>query len=247
MKLRYHSLETMGTLDGPGLRTVLFLQGCHMRCLYCHNRDMWDMSGGRESTVEEIVQELKKYRVFYDTSGGGLTLSGGDPLCQAGAVRELFAACREAGIHTALDTSGCLPLNDSVRAVLAETDLVLLDIKQMDAKKHKALTGHDNHLTLDFARYLSRNRVPFWVRYVIVPGWSDSPRDAVALGRFCAGLDNPPDRMDLLAYHPLGEHKWQELGYSYPLKGVNAPDEKTMKNLQDEVRAAGYTTVFLKS
>ena len=180
---RIHSFESCGTVDGPGIRFITFFQGCLMRCLYCHNRDTWDTHGGKEVTVEDLMKEVVTYRHFMNASGGGVTASGGEAILQAEFVRDWFRACKKEGIHTCLDTNGFVRRYDPVIDELLEvTDLVMLDLKQMNDEIHQNLVGVSNHRTLEFAKYLANKNVKVWIRYVVVPGWSDDDDSAHRLG-----------------------------------------------------------------
>lgn len=222
---RVHSIESFGTVDGPGVRMVVFLQGCPMRCLYCHNPDTWENAGGKLVTVEEILRQFEASRHFYRE--GGLTITGGEPLVQLDFVTELFQAAQESGIHTCLDTSGitfrpvdpdCLKKMDRL---LAFTNLVLLDLKHMDEDAHKRLTGHSNSHILEFARYLDKRRTPVWIRHVVAPGITDREADLYRLGRFIGSLGNVK-ALDVLPYHDMGKVKYESLGLSYPLNDTPA-------------------------
>jgi pyruvate formate lyase activating enzyme len=224
---RIHSIETCGTVDGPGIRYVLFMQGCTMRCRYCHNPDTWECKGGQLVTVAEILQELPSYLPFMKRSGGGVTVSGGEPLLQADFVRELFHGCRALEIPTALDTSGCCfePQGEKfllIDQLLDVTDLVLLDIKHIDETKHIQLTGHSNRNTLAFAQYLSQRKIPVWIRHVLVPGYTTERDDLERLALFLQTLENV-EKVEILPYHTLGVYKWRSLGLQYPLEGVKPP------------------------
>lgn len=218
-----HSIESFGTVDGPGVRLVVFLKGCPMRCQYCHNPDTWDMAGGRDMTAEEIIEKFRSARNFY--RGGGITVTGGEPLMQPDFVTALFEAARREEIHTCLDTSGitfrrgdtvCL---EKLGRLLASTCLVMLDIKHIDSQKHKALTGQPNETVLDFAKYLNEKDIPVWIRHVVVPGITDQEEDLYRLGQFIGALKNVK-ALDVLPYHDMGKVKYESLGFSYPLKGV---------------------------
>lgn len=214
-----HSRESFGTVDGPGVRYVLFLQGCPARCLYCHNPDTWDAQGGTPITVDEVMAEYCKNRVFYQN--GGITVSGGEPLVQLSFVTELFSAAKKEGIHTCIDTAGFGFHRDGaylsrLDALLANTDLVMLDIKHTDPVRHKALTGMDNAAVLDFARYLAEKNVPVWIRRVVVAGYTDEKEELYALGRLIASLPNVK-ALDVLPYHTMGAQKYKEMGLAYPL------------------------------
>lgn len=219
-----HSIESFGTVDGPGVRMVVFLKGCPMRCQYCHNPDTWEMAGGTDMTAEEILKQYQSSRHFY--RGGGLTVTGGEPLMQLDFVTELFEAARKKDIHTCLDTSGITFGRSNgnylhkLNRLLSSTCLVMLDIKHIDEEKHKALTGRSNQNILDFARYLSEKSIPVWVRHVVVPGITDQEEDLCNLGRFIGSLKNVK-ALDVLPYHNMGEVKYESMGLAYPLKGVS--------------------------
>ncbi len=220
-----HSSESFGTVDGPGLRYVLFLQGCPMRCLYCHNPDTWKLSEGREASADEILSEYKKNEMFY--KNGGLTVTGGEPLLQIDFLIELFEKARERGIHTCLDTSGVTydannaEYMQKLDRLMRSTSLVMLDIKHIDSEKHRELTGHENGNILAFARYLQNKNVPVWVRHVVVQGYTDREEDLFALGEFVGSLKNVK-ALDVLPYHTMGESKYKELGIKYRLEGLPA-------------------------
>ncbi|TNG92177.1 pyruvate formate lyase 1-activating protein, partial [Pasteurellaceae bacterium UScroc12] len=211
IKARIHSFESCGTVDGPGIRFILFLQGCLMRCQYCHNRDTWDLDGGKEITVEELMKEVVTYRHFMNASGGGVTASGGEAILQAEFVRDWFRACKEQGIHTCLDTNGFVRRYDEVIDDLLDvTDLVLLDLKQLDDKIHQNLIGVPNKRTLEFARYLQKRNQRTWIRYVVVPGYTDDDHSVTLLGEFIKDMQNI-EKIELLPYHRLGQHKWEAM------------------------------------
>jgi len=221
IKGRIHSFESFGTVDGPGIRFVVFMQGCPLRCIYCHNRDTWDVSGGREYTVDEVMEQVKKYLTYMRSSGGGITVTGGEPTLQAGFVAELFKRCREMGIHTALDTSGFAAV-EKVKELLEYTDLILLDIKHAVDEKHKEITGVSNELIKKFALYASEKGIPIWIRHVLVPGYTDSEEDLRLAGEFIKQLKTV-EKVEVLPYHNMGEYKWEKLGQEYKLKGVRSP------------------------
>lgn len=221
---RIHSLDTFGTVDGPGIRFVLFLQGCALRCAYCHNPDSWDAQAGTEMTVEQVLAEIEPYVDYYRSSGGGITVTGGEPTLQAPFVAELFRECKARfGLHTALDSSGfCEPSHAD--DLLAVTDLVLLDLKMMDRAAHIALTSQPNDRIVAFARHLSDKGVRMWIRRVIVPGVTDGEAELRELRRFIDGLKGV-DKVEVLPYHRMGVYKWQQLGLAYPLDGIVEPSE----------------------
>ena len=214
-----HSIETCGTVDGPGVRFVVFLQGCPMRCLYCHNPDTWSTAENQPMSVDEILTKLDSVKEFVK---GGLTVTGGEPLMQYDFVSELFKSAKEKGIHTALDTSGIVfnPENTApVDKVLKYTDLVLLDIKHINNEEHIKLTGHSNKNILAFARYLSDNNIPMWIRHVVVPGITDNEKYLKELGQFIKTLKTVK-ALDVLPYHDMAKVKYKNLGTDYKLKDV---------------------------
>lgn len=217
MKGRVHSRESFGTVDGPGVRYVLFLSGCPLRCCYCHNPDTWASNATEELTADEVLTEYRKNRDFY--ANGGITVTGGEPLLQTEFVTELFTKARAEGIHTALDTSGATFQPDDtadVDRLLDVTDLVLLDLKHMDPAAHTALTTQDNAHVLAFARHLSERGVKMHVRHVLVPGITDSEENLKALAAFVTTLKTV-ELIDVLPYHTLGRTKYEALGIPYPL------------------------------
>ena len=236
IKGRIHSTESFGTVDGPGVRFVVFMQGCPMRCLYCHNPDTWNIGAGKEVSAEELFKEIEENKSFYKK--GGITVSGGEPLLQAEFVTKLFTLSKEAGIHTALDTSGITFCDapeylEKLDKLLEVTNLVMLDIKHIDPTAHTQLTGKSNERVLDFAKYLEKKGTPVWIRHVIVDGYTTEPEALRSLGRFIGGLKNVK-ALDVLPYHSLGEAKYKELGIDYPLEGMPSLDERIA------VKAKGY-------
>ena len=222
---RIHSIESFGTVDGPGVRMVVFLQGCPMRCLYCHNPDTWDVTGGQLMSAADVIRQYERNRAFY--THGGLTVTGGEPLLQVDFLLELFSLAKERGIHTCIDTSGITFQNsgsayrEKLDRLLLMTDLVLLDIKHADSACHQKLTGHDHAGILAFARCLMERHIPVWIRHVLVPGLTDDEKDLRKLGRLIAGLSNVK-ALDVLPYHTMGVEKYKALGIPYPLAGVEA-------------------------
>lgn len=238
MKGYVHSQESFGTVDGPGIRYVVFLQGCPMRCLYCHNPDTWSLNTGNQLETDEILAAYEKNRPYY--RNGGLTVTGGEPLMQIDFVTELFEKAKALDIHTCLDTSGITyrPDNqDYIRRLdrlMKATDLVLLDIKHIDPAEHQKLTGQPNEGILAFARYLSDKKIPVWIRHVAVPGITDKPEYLYRLGYFIGELTNIR-ALDVLPYHTLGLPKYKNLGIDYPLKDTPAMDKSRALSLRAEV------------
>ncbi|PFM83448.1 pyruvate formate-lyase 1-activating enzyme [Bacillus sp. AFS077874] len=229
-----HSIETCGTVDGPGLRYVIFTQGCLLRCQYCHNADTWKIGVGKEISVDQVMKDIKTYIPFMRSSGGGVTVSGGEPLLQLDFLLELFKSCRKNGIHTTIDTSGgCFSTDPNfllkLDEVLEYTDLVLLDLKHFDEKKHIKLTGKSNEQIKCFAKYLDKRNIPVWIRHVLVPGMTDSEEDLIKLGGFIDTLSNV-EKIEILPYHQLGVYKWEVLGLKYPLKDIQPPSNESVNH-----------------
>ena len=238
-----HSTETFGTVDGPGIRFVVFMQGCPMRCLYCHNPDTWEVGIGTETTAEELLSRYVKNRSFYKS--GGITVTGGEPLLQIDFVTELFMKAKAENIHTCIDTSG-ITFNQNenylkkLELLLKYTDLVMLDIKHIDNEKHKHLTGYENKNILNFAKFLETKNIPVWIRHIIVEGITDNPDDLIHLGEFIGKLSNV-NALDVLPYHTMGVHKYKELGIPYPLENVPSLP------FQDAVKAKKYIFKGIKN
>ena len=216
---KVHSIESFGTVDGPGIRFVLFLQGCHLQCKYCHNRDTWDMNGGDYKSLDEIYNKIINYK-NYIYPNGGVTVTGGEPLLQVHFLISLFEKLKNDGIHTCIDTSGMVSISKDIQKLLSLTDLILLDIKHIDNEKCKALVGVGNTLELNFARYVSDNNIPMWIRQVIVPGFTDSKEDLLKLKEFILSLKTV-EKVELLPYHNMGAYKWKKLGETYSLENVS--------------------------
>ncbi len=239
-----HSKESFGTVDGPGIRYVLFMQGCPMRCLYCHNPDTWKTGQGTPITADEILTEFNKNKSFY--SKGGITVSGGEPLMQIDFLTELFKKAKEKNIHTCIDTSGVTFNKDDggylskLDELLEFTDLIMLDIKHIDSDKHKELTGKDNKNILEFAEYVDKKNIDLWIRHVVVPGYTDSPENLYNLGKYIGRLKNLK-ALDVLPYHTMGVNKYKELGIPYKLEGVKALTKT------DAETAKGYILKGIKS
>lgn len=230
-KARVNSIETFGSVDGPGVRFVVFLKGCPMRCKYCHNPETWT-GQGQLITVEELCEKVMKYRAYWgkDMKNGGVTVSGGEPLLQIDFLIEFFRALKVEGVHTALDTSGQPFVMDKEYLVkfdtlLDYTDLVLLDIKHTDSMMHNEITGCGNENILELARYLSDKKIPVWIRRVLVPGLTDDEAELTNLKKFIDSLSNV-EKVEILPYHTMGVSKWSNLGLDYPLKGISVPGEE---------------------
>ncbi len=230
MQGRIHSLESFGTVDGPGTRFVVFVQGCPMRCAYCHNPDTWEMSGGTMMEPSYIIEQYERNSAFYK-NGGGLTVTGGEPLMQVDFLIDLFTLAKEKEIHTCIDSSGIAfnPSNtawvEKLDKLMTLTDLVMLDIKHIDPDRHRELTSQPNRHILEFAAYLNEKKVDMWIRHVVVPGITDDDKYLFDLGYFIGQFDNLK-ALDVLPYHTMGEAKYKKLGISYKLAGVPAMDKE---------------------
>ncbi len=228
-----HSKESFGTVDGPGIRYVLFMQGCPLRCIYCHNPDTWEIGKGEPITTDEVLSEFNKNRSFY--SKGGITVTGGEPLLQVDFLTELFKKAKETNIHTCIDTSG-ITYNEENSAYMRKldelmryTDLVMLDIKHIDSEQHKKITGKENGRVLAFAKYLEAKKIPLWVRHIIIEGYTDNPDYLRKLGEFIGTLKNLK-ALDVLPYHTMGVNKYKQLGLPYALDGMEPlPVEKAVE------------------
>ncbi len=218
--LNVHSIETFGTHEGPGIRLVVFLQGCPWRCLYCHNPDTQAMDHGKEISKLKIVRMAVDQKPYFKNNGG-VTVSGGEPLVQAEALIDLFKLLKNDDIHTALDTNGCI-FNDQVKELLNYTDLVILDIKQINNEEHKKLTGAGNENTLALANYLKEINKPMWIRHVLVPSLTDSAAHLESIGEYFKEFKNV-ERLELLPYHTLGKHKYEHMGMDYKLAHLEPP------------------------
>lgn len=232
MKARIHSFESLGAVDGPGVRFVIFMQGCSLKCKYCQNRDTWDLHGGQEYSVDEILEKILRYK-NYIMPNGGVTISGGEPLLQAKFLIELFTKLKEHNIHTCIDTSGSFDITDDIKRLINLTDLFLLDIKCINDKKCLELTGISNKKELSFAKYLSDSNKPLWIRQVLVPGITDDEQDLLKLKEFISSLKTV-EKVEILPYHDLGKFKWEKLDLKYPLEGcrtASIEDVKKAKNI----------------
>lgn len=231
MKGRIHSFESLGAVDGPGVRFVIFMQGCSLNCKYCQNRDTWDIHGGEEYLVDEILEKILKYK-NYIMPNGGVTASGGEPLLQTKFLIELFTKLKEYNIHTCIDTSGSFDLTSDIRELINLTDLFLLDIKCINDEKAKELTGVSNKKELAFAEYLSSIGKPMWIRQVLVPGITDDEQDLLKLKEFIATLKTI-EKIEILPYHDLGKFKWEKLGCKYELEGYRTANNEDVKRAKD--------------
>ncbi|GAB6099625.1 pyruvate formate lyase 1-activating protein [Halanaerocella petrolearia] len=237
-----HSLESFGTQDGPGIRYVVFTQGCPLRCKYCHNPDTWHLKEGQKMGVDKVVDKIIKCKPYIDRGDGGVTISGGEPVLQLDFTLKLLRRCKEEGLHTALDTSGYVEIDD-FKKLLPYLDLVLLDIKQLVEEKHQELTGVSNQQTLKLVDFLEGQEQSFWVRHVIVPGWTDDLEEVERLAKKLGTLKEL-EKIELLPYHQLGVHKWKELELDYELDGVEPPNKETLDKIKGIFTAQGLKTVI---
>lgn len=239
-----HSIESFGSVDGPGVRYIFFLKGCHMRCKYCHNPDTWDMNGGESMTPMQAFEKAYRYRTYWKEKGG-ITVSGGEALLQIDFVIELFRIAKQKGVNTVLDTSGnpftrTEPFFSKFNELMKYTDLFLLDIKHIDDVKHKELTGWSNENILDMANYLSEQGKDMWIRHVLVPGYTDDEGDLARLGSFVKTL-NHVKRFEVLPYHTLGLFKWEQLGKEYALSDVRPPSAELITKANEILGTKDYT------
>lgn len=225
---RIHSVESFGTVDGPGIRFVVFMQGCHLRCKYCHNRDTWDSCGGKIIGLDELVTKILNYKNYFIASGGGVTISGGEPLLQLPFLLNLFKCLKKENIHTAIDTSGIFSITKQLEELISLTDLFLLDIKHIDDEKCKELVGFSNKKELEFANYLSNIGKPMWIRQVLIPGITDDEEDLLALKNFVSTLKTV-EKFELLPYHEMGKFKWESLGVPYELDSLTPPTNQQLE------------------
>lgn len=231
--LRVHSIESFGAADGPGVRFVVFLQGCKMRCIYCHNPDTWNLSGGTEMSAEELIERALRYKSYWKNDGG-ITVSGGEPLLQIESLTEFLKLAKCNGIHTTIDTSGN-PFSfeesfiQKFNELMKYTDLVMLDLKHIDTDKHEKITGFKNKNILDMAKYLSDIGKSMWIRHVLVPNYTDSNDDLLKLQKFISSLKTI-EKIEVLPYHTLGMFKWENLGIEYKLNGINSPTHEEVEN-----------------
>ena len=238
-----HSTESFGSVDGPGVRFIIFVSGCPMRCQFCHNPDTWKMQDGELKTTDELLKTALRYKSYWKDKGG-ITVSGGEPLMQMDFLIDLFKKAKEQGVHTNIDTSGAVftkeePFFGKLQELLKYTDMLMLDIKHIDDEQHKILTGQSNKNILEFARYLSDIKKPIWIRHVLVPERSDKDEYLERLHDFIETLDNV-ERVEVLPYHTLGAYKWKELGYDYKLEGIDPPTQERIENANRILETAKY-------
>ncbi|WP_289050388.1 pyruvate formate-lyase-activating protein [Acidaminococcus timonensis] len=240
MQGRIHSIESFGSVDGPGTRFIIFVQGCNMRCLYCHNVDTWDCHKGQLRSTDDLLDQAERYRPYWGPEGG-ITVSGGEPLLQIDFLLELFQKAKARGIHTCIDTAGQPftrkePFFSKFQQLMEVTDILLLDVKHIDLEAHKKLTGWGNENILDLFRYLSDIHKPIWVRQVLVPGYTDDPASLQRTREFLDTLTNV-QRVEVLPYHNMGLYKWEELGIPNQLKDVEPPTEEQVDAARKILRA----------
>ncbi|MDO5397938.1 MAG: pyruvate formate-lyase-activating protein [bacterium] len=238
-----HSTESFGSVDGPGVRFIIFVSGCPMRCMFCHNPDTWNMKDGEKTEVETLVKKALRCRTYWK-NGGGVTVSGGEPLMQIDFVTELFRQLKREGVHTVIDTSGAPftreePFFSKFEELIKLTDLLLVDIKHIDAEKHEELTGRPNGNILDMLRYLSDINKPVWIRHVLVPGVSDNDEYLMKTREFIDTLTNV-EKVEVLPYHTLGVPKWEKLGYEYKLGDTKPPSEDRIINANRILKTGRY-------
>ena len=243
-KGRISTTESFGSVDGPGIRFIVFVQGCRYRCQYCHNPETWEREGGYEATAEEIFRQAWRYRPYWKRTGG-ITVSGGEPLLQLEFVTELFRLAKEKGVNTVIDTAGepftyDEPFFSAFETLLPLSDLFLLDLKQIDDAKHRALTGTSNESALALARFLSERGKRMWIRHVLVPGWTTGEEDLGRLSEFIAGLKTV-DRVEVLPYHAMARHKYEELHLPYRLGDTPAPTAEEIARAEEILRVGEYT------
>ncbi|TFD33008.1 pyruvate formate-lyase-activating protein [Cryobacterium cryoconiti] len=234
-----HSWELVTAVDGPGTRLTLFLSGCLLRCQYCHNPDTWKMKDGLLTTLDDLVARVKRYKGVFDSTGGGLTISGGEPLMQPAFVTRLFEECHKLGVHTTLDTSGFLG-KSAPDKLLDNLDLVLLDVKSGLPETYKEVTGRELAPTIAFGDRLSERNIPVWARFVLVPGLTDAVDNVDAVAEIVSRWPNV-ERVEVLPFHQMGEDKWDRLNIPYPLHGSNPPDEALLERVRGQFAARGLT------
>ncbi len=233
-----HSWELVTAVDGPGTRMTVFFSGCPLRCVYCHNPDTLQMKDGQDVTLDDLVKRMKRYRSVFKASGGGITLSGGEVLMQPVFVEHLLQRAKALGIHTAIDTSGFLGAN-ATDEFLENVDLVLLDVKAGSEEVYKPLTGRSLQPTIDFGDRLERLGIKIWIRFVVVPGWTDSYDNVERVADIVSRWPHSVERVEVLPFHNMGEDKWNNLGLDYKLRGVSAPDKRVVERVRDQFAQRG--------
>ncbi len=228
---RIHSFESLGAVDGPGIRFVIFMQGCHLKCKYCQNRDTWDINSGEQYTVKQVVEKIMRYKNYIVASNGGVTLSGGEPLLQQDFVISLFQELKKQNISTCLDTSGMFTITDKIKQIVDLTDIFLLDIKSINDETCKWLTGSSNKLELEFAKYINEKNKRIWIRQVLVPGITDKKEDLLKLKEFLKTIN--VEKFEFLPYHDLGKYKWEKLGLPYELEDVRVANQDDIKRAKE--------------
>lgn len=236
-----HSIQTMGTLDGPGIRYVLFLQGCPFRCLFCHNPDTWNVGADNKKNVDELVEDVLKYKEFYDNSAGGVTVSGGEPLLQIPFLIEFFKKLKTHNISTAIDTCGHVVINKDLEELLKYTDLILLDIKHLDKQKHIELTGQDNLKTLKFLDYINNLQKRIWIRQVLTPDYTMDNDYIEKLIEFLKQYNI--EKVELLPYHDMARDKYKKLGLIYPLENTQIPKKQDVERIKQNFVDNGFNVV----
>jgi pyruvate formate lyase activating enzyme len=236
---RIHSLESFGTVDGPGIRFVAFMQGCPLRCQFCHNPDTWEVNNGTEYTVEQLTMEIMKYKSYMDFSGGGVTFTGGEPLLQAEFILEVSKLLKAQGVSVAVDTSGFI-WNDKVQELLEYTDIVLLDIKNYDPRVYQEVTGVALSPTLRFLDYLREKGINTWIRYVLVPNLTDNLESIKLLSSHLKNYTNV-SKIELLGFHKMGEYKWKEMGLNYKLSETKEPTKDHLKEVKKILEESGIS------
>ena len=228
---RIHSFESLGAVDGPGIRFVVFMQGCHLKCKYCQNRDTWDINEGTQYTVKQVVEKIMRYKNYIVASNGGVTLSGGEPLLQQDFVISLFQELKRHNISTCVDTSGMFTITDKIKQIVDLTDIFLLDIKAINDETCKWLTGSSNSLELEFAKYINEKNKRIWIRQVLVPGITDKKEDLLKLKDFLKTIN--VEKFEFLPYHDLGKYKWEKLGLPYELEDVRVASNKDVERAKE--------------
>lgn len=228
---RIHSFESLGAVDGPGIRFVIFMQGCHLKCKYCQNRDTWDMNSNNLYTVKEVLEKIRRYKNYIIASKGGVTISGGEPLLQQDFLIALLKELKEEEISTCIDTSGMVKITDKVKEIIELTDIFLLDIKCINDETCKWLTGHSNKLELEFLNYLNEKNKRIWIRQVLIPGITDKEEDLIKLKEMLKTIKY--EKFEFLPYHDLGKYKWEKLNIPYELENVRVANKSDVTRAKE--------------